>query len=333
MNIGTTTLTPPAPAIDPASGRAAAKGWALRAVVAGCLIGLLLAATLTTPAFATADNVLVILRSSSLIGLVACGVTLITLSGNFFTLSSGAIAAISGVLFVDLMNGGHGLAISMIATLAVGALLSVLQAIPIALGANPIVTTLAGGLLIISAAEWTTVGRPQALVGSAGQFLGSGRPLGIPVQVFAFVVVAALLSWFVSKTRLGRQILLYGSNRRAAVAVGVRPGIICAVTFGVAGLAAAFVGMLMILQNRINDVTGFGSFDLEILAAIVIGGTAMEGGRGAPWRTLVGAILIAALQNWLVIRGYSAGVQQLLSGVLIVLGVAVITLATRRRSR
>ncbi|MGR3376569.1 ABC transporter permease [Salipiger abyssi] len=283
------------------------------------------------PAFLSPENGLAILRAAAMSGIVAMGATFITLSGRFFSLALGQTAMFAGVLMAVLMAQGlpFGLAIALmlVAVTALGAL----QGAIISMGANPIITTLGAGALLAGLAGLATGGRNIAIESAAVEWIGNGRILGVPTQTWAFLVSVAVAWWVINKTRFGRETILVGANRATAGASGLKVSRVTILVFIIASLAAALMGVFEAAQFSKARVMGFGAVDFDVIAAVLIGGTAIQGGKGSPFRTALGAVFIATIQNYMLLLAWSSGTRTLITGGFIVLIVAGFHIAGRRK--
>ncbi|WP_335947095.1 ABC transporter permease [Salipiger bermudensis] len=300
-------------------------------LIAGAVVALVALGGWFNPAFLTPENGLAILRAAAMSGIVAMGATFITISGRFFSLALGQTAMFAGVFMAVLMAQGlpFGLAVAvmLLAVVAIGAV----QGAIISMGANPIITTLGAGALLAGLAGLTTGGRNIAIESSVVEWIGNGRILGVPTQTWAFLVSVAVAWWVINKTRFGRETILIGANRATAGASGLSVSRITILVFIIASLAAAMMGVFEAAQFSKARVAGFGAVDFDVIAAVLIGGTAIQGGKGSPFRAALGAVFIATLQNYMLLLAWSSGVRTLITGAFIVLIVAGFHIAGRRK--
>lgn len=300
------------------------------AVVVSLAVIVLLLGAITTPAFMTADNTLNILRAASVIGIAALGMTFITMSGNFFSMSVGQTAALTAILFAMLMNVGVGWVVALFAVLAVAATIGALQGIVVAAGANPIITTLGTGAALFGVASVITDQQEVQIENNTALFFGAGRPLGIPTQTWAFVLLAIACTIVLLRTRLGRRVTLSGANRRAAEASGLNVKLATLHAFVISGAAAGLAGVFAAAQSSRGIVNQFPDFNTEVIAAVLVGGTLVQGGKGSIWQTFLGAVFIALVANLLALRGYSFGVRMTVEGLAVVAAVSMYALVRRR---
>ena len=302
-------------------------------ITTAALLLLVLGGGLTTPDFLTGDNLLNIVQVASLTGIIALGTTFLTLSGNFFSLSLEQTGALCSVAFAAAIGGGWSWQLALPLTLLIGCATGLVQGLFVAAGANPIIVTIAAGAAIYGIASVSTGSHAQLIRGNSVQFLGSGQPLGIPITTWTFVVMAVIAQVVLVKTRFGRSTMLVGANRAAARSVGLPIGRTSCWAFVIAGACAALAGIFVAAQSNRGLVSNLEGANLDVVAAVLVGGTSIQGGDGSMLRTALGATFIALLQNLLVLRGYSAGPRQLIEGLAVVIGVSVFWIAKGGRRR
>jgi simple sugar transport system permease protein/ribose transport system permease protein len=288
----------------------------------GALVALVACAAITTPAFLDPGNVLAVLRSAAIVGIAALGMTFVTVSGNFFSLSVEQTAALSAVTFALLISGGFGWPLAIVGTLTVAVLLGLAQGGVVSLGLNPIITTLGFGAGIAGFTSILTDNKLVRLGSDEAEWIGRARPFEVPTQVWAFLA-AIILTWVVlRRLRIGRIIVLAGANPAAARASGIMLAQARLLAFTLASLTAGVVGIFTAAQIGQGNVIQFEGFNIDVIAAVLVGGTAVQGGDGSAKRTAFGAIFIASLTNFMLINNFSYGIR------ITVLGAAVVVAAT-----
>lgn len=301
-------------------------------IVALAVLALLVLGWVTTPAFTTTRNFLNIVRSASIIGMIAVTMTFITIGGSFFSLSVAQTAALCSIGFAATLSWGWPWPLAMVAILAIGAAIGLLQGVGVAAGGNPIVVTLAFGAVLFGLGAVLSGNKTVRTGTDAVEWFGTGRPFGIPNQTYAFVLLAIVAAVVLTKTRFGRSVTLVGANRHAALASGISPARIAVAVFVISAVGAALAGMFTSAQFGQGRLDQFDGSDIDAIAAILVGGAAIQGGDGSMLRTALGAVFIAGLENLMVLRGYSFGVRVLWVGVAILAGVSLFTVL-RSRSR
>ncbi|WP_040593528.1 ABC transporter permease, partial [Mesorhizobium metallidurans] len=199
---------------------------------------------------------------------------------------------------------------------AVAIILGLVQGYLVSRGLNPIVTTLAFGSALFGSVVMLADNRTITLSPNPIAWLGGGTTFGIPNQAIIFVVLLVLGSLFLSRTKLGRQMVLTGANPKAANLIGVPTRRIVMIAFVAAALTAALVGILVVGQVSQAKSDMFRGLTIDVVAAILVGGIAIQGGEGQLWRAGFGAIVLTMLGNIMLLLGIDAGVRDLLKGLL-----------------
>jgi ribose/xylose/arabinose/galactoside ABC-type transport system permease subunit len=305
----------------PPHGRAGLLMTALRTLFLIALFGIALA----SPGFLSAANLLALMTTASFMGCVAVGMTLITLSGNVISFSLGATVSATTLVFVGALLS-WGVLPAVILSLFFGLLVAAAQGLVIGwFGANPIVVSIAAFALLIGIAPWTTDGNSLFIPAGSGQEALRGKLFGIPIEFLLFIVVAILGQSLLSFTTFGRNLLMVGSSRRAAEAAGIRVWRTIAGAYLWAGLFAAVPGILLAARYSKGNMDYGTTFDYDAITAVIVGGTAIEGGRGSVIRTMIGVLIIETARVILLLNGFRQEWQYLISGVIIL---AVILLQT-----
>lgn len=281
-----------------------------------------------TAKFFTARNLGNILRQQSEYGLLAVGMTFVILSGGI-DLSVGSLLAFSSVVSASMIdkNPGAGPAHALFvvaAGLAAATILGVGNGAMVVWGRlQPFIATLAMMSIARGLAFLWTGGRGIDLIGDEPkvfEFLGSDLgPIPVPALLFIASVVISIL--VLHRTRLGRFIYAIGSNESAARLSGVPVGKIKVLVYTICGFLCGLAAMTYTARNyagRPDDGLGF---ELDAIAAVVIGGTNLNGGRGGVAGTLIGALIIGVLNNVLGIRGVDPNLQRVLKGAIIIAAV------------
>jgi ribose/xylose/arabinose/galactoside ABC-type transport system permease subunit len=282
----------------------------------------------TTTGFLTVSNGKAILTAASFVGIIAVGLTVIILSGNLFSLALGQTAAISAMVFLYSLR--FGLAAAIILTLLLGLAIGSVQGFAVgAWGANPIIITIGAAGLMEGMAVWLSNG--QSIIPPSGETSWEQPVLGLPAPVYVFIVVTIILAVVMRRTRFGRQIYMLGENRVAARAAALPITLLTVGAFGIASLYTAGSGILIGATSANASLLLTGSYTYDAIAAALVGGNAVTGGRGSIARTALGAIFIATISDMLLLRGYSTGGQILVRGIIVV--VVVVLTNLRERSR
>lgn len=289
------------------------------------------ALAVTTERYISWENGRAILSAATGIGIVAIGASYITIVGSIGSLATSQSVSLLAMIFIATQL--WGLPVAILVAVVVGALLGALQGFVIgAWSANPIVLTVAVSFALVGISTWLTGGRIVAPTGEGFDLLNA-TPLGIPVAIYVLVVIGVLNELIMRFTTIGRQVPLVGENVRAARAAGLpvtRVTVFAWTMFGVmSGVGAAFLGAF----NRQANISLAGNLTFDVIAAVLVGGSAIAGGRGSALGALVGAVAISAITNLLLLRGFDTGAQLLVKGLLVVLIVVVLQLRNREAVR
>jgi ribose/xylose/arabinose/galactoside ABC-type transport system permease subunit len=301
------------------------RGRALVGIRVAAVLTLVIVAV-TTPGFLTAVSLFSLMNTMSFIGCVAVGMTFITLSGNLLSFALSATLSTSAIIFISALP--LGLVGAMIAALAFGAVLTGAQGWVIGyFPANPIIVSMAALALITGGATLITQGQGVYPQGAAADVL-KGRLFGtIPMPVAALLVTTILAQIVLTFTRFGRNLYMVGSNWRAALAAGLEPSRVVVGAYVAAGLCTALAGILMSARYSSGDMELGLGYDYSAISAVLVGGTAIQGGAGSAVRSLVGAFIIAVCQALLLLHGFSTQVQYLTIGIIVLLVIMLQTLA------
>lgn len=279
--------------------------------------------TMANPYFMSWNNWLNLLRQSSINGILAIGVTFVILTKGI-DLSVGSVMAISGMIAASLVttSNEHFVLLAILAGLSVGSVLGLVNGVVVArIGVPSFVMTLG----MLSMARGLTLifsdGRPISNLSQPFRWIGGGNVLGIPVPVVILFAVFAI-GWVVLKyTTFGRYVYAVGGNERAARTSGVSTRIVIASTYVISGFLAALAGLVLTSRTTAALPQAGIGYELDAIAAVVIGGTSLAGGRGSLVGTLFGALIIGTINNGMDLMGVSSYYQQLLKGAIIVVAV------------
>lgn len=283
------------------------------------------------PDFATSSNISTLLASFALTGIAAAGAALVTIGGNYFLLSTSAVGAVSTLLFAQA--SAWGVAPAILAALVGGLALGCAQGYFVACrGTDPIITTVAAASIIAGIGQVVAGGQVVAVEADV-DVLATGTLGGVvPVTTIVFLVLAAALEWGVRRTRTGRELRLVGSNREAARTAGLRVPRTLLLSYVGAGAAAAIAGALYAAQGGQGSMQFDPQFTFDVIAAIVVGGIAVGGGKGHVSDAAFGALFIALISNVLLVQGFDLDMQLLVQGAVVLI-VIMLAAAAGRRAR
>lgn len=270
---------------------------------------------LSTPELFSIYSLAAILDAASLVGLVAIGMTFITISGNIFSVALGATMATAGIAFMTMTS--YGLSVAFLGALLLGVAVNAVQGWLIgAFRANAIVVSIAAFSLL--------TGIVTQLTGGAGIFPAPGVDLTplrahvgpVNVAMIAFPIGIMIAQFILLRTSFGLSLALVGANRAAADAAGIRSGAVVTGAYALAGAFCAVAGILAASRfDTVSLETGAG-YDYDAIAIVMLGGISMRGGNGSALRTLFGALILAAFSTILMLKGLGQGEQRVLIGAL-----------------
>lgn len=301
----------------------------------GTLIGLLaLSAVLwaLTPHFLTVSNVLNIAQQTSINAVVAVGMTYVILSGGI-DLSVGSIVAVAGVVLGTLLQEGQPMPVAVAGAIATGLIVGAANGVLIGWGGlPPFIVTLGMMSVARGAALVFTEGRPVSGFDEGFRTLATGSLGIVPAPVVIMLLVYAAAHFVLTRTTFGRYVYAIGGNEEATRLSGVDVRLHKALIYGVSGVTSAIAAIILTARlNSAQPIAGM-MYELDAIAATVIGGTSLMGGSGSLGGTLVGALIMGVLRNGLNLLGVSSFLQQIVIGAVIVGAVLVDTVLKRHRA-
>jgi sugar transport system permease protein len=296
--------------------------------------------------FLTADNLLNILRHSSMYGIIAFGMTMVIISGEI-DLSVGSMVAFSGSLTAVIIQwavGGEGQSAeqayvavigAMIASMLVGFFIGALTGVMrVKFSVPTFITTLAWMTVLSGVAYLITNGFPISPFPSWYSNLGSGYVLGrVPIPAIAFVGVFAAVHFVMQYTTFGRSVYAIGGNAEAARLSGISVNRVKILVMGIVGFLAALAGILWSAQIQSGSPTTGTGLELDVISAVIIGGTSLLGGSGTVWGTLIGVIFLGVLGNGMTLLNVDEYWQRVVRGALILAAVLINQAQTRGSRR
>ncbi len=287
------------------------------------LLVLVITVSVMNPNFLSPSNLLNLLRQVSANGFIAFGMTFVILTGGI-DLSVGSTLALSSAFSASLIANQVNPAIAVFVGLLSGSLLGAINGVLISKGKMaPFIATLATMTIYRGSTLVFTNGNPITGLGNSFffSFIGRGYLFGIPFPVVLMFLVFVLLYILLHKTAFGRKTYAIGGNEKAAFIAGVKIDRIKVLIYALSGLMASISGM--IITSRLNSAqpNAGQAYEMDAIAAVVLGGTSLSGGRGRIFGTLIGALIIGTLNNGLNLLGVSSFYQQIVKGIVIVIAV------------
>jgi len=307
--------------------------------------------SVTTPNFLDIETLVIVTKHVAIYAILGIGMTFVILTAGI-DLSVGSIVGVAGMVAGALLtNGIHfawfGFTIfpsaieSMLIALAVGTAIGLINGLLITqLGVAPFIATLGtlyiargGALLISDGRTFPNLVGSADLANTGFPLLGAGTFLGIPLSVYAMAIFAIVAAYVAARTPFGRHVYAVGGNERAAALSGVRVRLVKIVAYMISGFCAAFSGLIIASELVASHPAAGETFELNAIAAAVLGGTSLAGGRGTIWGTIIGAFVIGVLSDGLVMLGVSSFWQMVVKGLVIIAAVVLDQMQERMHQR
>jgi ribose transport system permease protein len=294
------------------------------------LIILFVALAIASPHFLTQTNLSSVVRQTAVINIMSLGMTIIIIAGGI-DLSVGAILAMSGVLGAMAMERGMPIPVGILIGILGGLFWGFVNGfLTTRLRIAPFIVTLGTLGIIRGLTLIITNGLPVHGVPQGFSFLGEGNLLGVPFVLWVLVVCAVLTHVILEHTRLGRYAYAIGSNTDAAIYAGVPVGFDTTTVYALGGMLTGLAGMIEASRLMTGQPAAGNGYELQAIAAVVIGGGSLHGGEGSVIGTLIGAFIMGLLSNGSDLLGVSPYLQQAIIGAVIILAVTVDELRKRR---
>ncbi|CAH1527388.1 MULTISPECIES: ribose ABC transporter permease [Vibrio] len=303
------------------------KEWLIEQKSLIALIFLIVVVSFLNPNFFTVDNILNILRQTSVNAIIAVGMTLVILTAGI-DLSVGSVLALCGAFAASMIALEVPVLIAVPTALFAGAVLGAISGIIIAKGkVQAFIATLVTMTLLRGVTMVYTDGRPISTgftdTADAFAWFGTGYALGIPVPVWLMVIVFAAAWYLLNHTRFGRYVYALGGNESATRLSGINVDRVKIGVYAICGMLAALAGIIVTSRLSSAQPTAGMGYELDAIAAVVLGGTSLMGGKGRIMGTLIGALIIGFLNNALNLLDVSSYYQMIAKAVVILLAVLV----------
>lgn len=292
----------------------------------GTLIGLIMLCvvlSVLSPYFLNVSNLLNVAQQTAINAIIAVGMTFVIITAGI-DLSVGSILAFSGVVMASVLKTGLPFPLGILAGLAVGTLCGMTNGLLITIGKlPPFISTLGMMSVARGAALMYTRGRPISGFSDNFRFIANGEILKIPMPVIVMLVIYLMAHFLLTKTKFGRYTYAIGGNEEAALLSGVNVKFHKTAVYSFCGLLSGLAAVVLTARlNSAQPIAGI-MYELDAIAAAVIGGTSLMGGEGTVLGTLIGALIMGVLRNGLNLLGVSSFIQQIVIGSVII--IAVIT--------
>lgn len=288
------------------------------------LVVTLIVAALTTPGFFSFENLRGIFINTSVIGIAAVGMTAVTLSGNFVSLAVTQQTMLSALVFLAVLSAGLPTPVAILVTIVALIAVGLFQGAFVSAGLNPMITTLAAGAVIFGGATLVTGGVVVSAPAADFRWIALSSPLGLPLPIYVFIVFTILVTLVIDRSVLGRTTLLVGANRQTARLSGLSFSRATLAAFALMGIGTALSGMVVAAQTGQITTEDLPTLTSDVIAAVLVGGTAIQGGFGSPLRSALGALMIAIFTNIMVLHDFAHGWRMAAVGLLVVVMISLL---------
>jgi ribose transport system permease protein len=321
--------------IEASMSRTMGSWWRVAAPLVGLAVVVAVFFAIPPHLGVTPDQARTVAVHAVIVGIAALGATIV-IAGAGLDLSVGSVIALSGVVAAILLRDGHGLWLAIPAAIGVGMLCGAYNGLLVAgLRLPPFIATLGTLGFFRGVAKWISGSRAISAPTNGLETLATPCPpaawMLVAPGVWILLALAAAAAFFVHRTVPGRHLLAVGGNEAAAKRCGIAVGRVRFLSYGIAGTLAGTAGLLQFARLRSGDPTVAIGLELDVIAAVVIGGASLTGGSASVLGTLVGALMIAYLRNRCAVLGWPNHVQEMIVGHIVILAVAIDLWRRRRR--
>ena len=303
------------------------KAWLMEQKSLIALLVLIAIGSSLSPNFFTLNNLFNILQQTSVNAIMAVGMTLVILTSGI-DLSVGSLLALTGAVAASMVGADVNAFVAVAGALALGAAIGACTGVIVAKGkVQAFIATLVMMLLLRGVTRVYTDGSPinTGFSDNADLFgwFGIGRPFGVPTPIWLMIIVFAAAWYLLHHTRLGRYIYALGGNEAATRLSGINVDRIKIIVYALCGLLAALASVIEVARLSSAQPMAGNGYELDAIAAVVLGGTSLAGGKGRIVGTLIGALILGFLNNGLNLLGISSNYQMIVKAVVILLAVLV----------
>ncbi|MGA1400012.1 MAG: ABC transporter permease [Phycisphaerales bacterium] len=321
--------------IETSATSAAGSWWRVAAPLAGLAIVVLVFFAIPPHLGVTADQARTVAVHAVIVGVAALGATIV-IAGAGLDLSVGSVIALAGVVAAILLRDGHALWIAIAAAIGVGLVCGAYNGLLVAgLRLPAFIATLGTLGFFRGVAKWISGSRAISAPTHGLETLATPRPpfawMLVAPGVWILLALATATAFFVHRSVPGRHLLAVGGNEAAARRCGIPVGRVRFLSYALAGTLAGVAGLLQFARLRSGDPTVAIGLELDVIAAVVIGGASLSGGSASVLGTLAGAVMIAYLRNRCAVLGWPNHVQEMIVGHIVILAVAIDLWRRRRR--
>ena len=303
-------------------------------VTVGIMLFIFIILSLISPKFLQLTNIYNVGRQIAVVVITGSAVTLLMISGNI-DLSVGSVMGLAGVVYAQLAVMKFPLSVSLLLTLAVGAICGLVNGFNVTkLRVTPVIATL-GVMYVARGMAYILCNGRTVNLGLPRDFnkLGTSWLLGLPTIVVFMIIIVAIFIFVERKTLLGKYSFAIGGNRTAATLSGINSDLIVQSLYALSGMLAAFSGVLMGSRLGVGDPAVGTGFEFDVIVAVVLCGTSLSGGEGSVFGMIIGALIVGFLRNGLNLMGVYTFYQSVLMGVVLVAAVVLDGVFKRRLSQ
>jgi ribose/xylose/arabinose/galactoside ABC-type transport system permease subunit len=292
----------------------------------------------TSRFFLTWDNFSNMLLSIALLGITAAGMTIVIICGGV-DLSIGSNIALTGVIVGSILHGGSSQGVAILAGFGIGLLIGLLNGVSVSVfNITPLIATLASMIIVKGVAFLYSGGISFGIYGTVPQFpdfgfWGRGNIIGIPTPVVLLFIVMVITFFVLWKTVFGRELYAVGGNEEAARVSGINSTRLKAITYIISGLTGAFAGIILASRLTAGVPTAGTGYEMNAVAAVVLGGASLNGGRGKVENTLLAVLVLGVLSNGFVLLGFSTFLQDVARGIILLLSVGLDEARNKRSTK
>ena len=288
------------------------------------LIGLVVMFAVLNKVFLTADNFESIGRQTAMVSIIAFGATFVITTGNI-DLSVGALVGLVGVVAAMCMRAGFGIPLSSVMGILTGVGFGFVNGLLVAKAKIPAFLVTLGTMGIARGLALTVTNTKAVIIMNEDftQIWGAGSVGGFPTSIIWTAVLFAFAIWLYHYTTFGNYVKAVGGNKTAAVYSGVKVEKVTIWVFVIAGFMAAIAGLLMAARLKSGRPEVGDGMELDAVAAVILGGTALSGGRGKMVNTLIGSLIMGVIVNGLIIMGVQTNIQEIIKGIIIIAAVSL----------
>lgn len=300
--------------------------------VLGLIVVLMVIFSLSTEKFMSVSNLSNLLLQLSGVAISAIGMTMVIITGGI-DVSVGSILGMASVVAGKLLMAGSSVIVVILSAIATGFGIGILNGIIISYGNVPPIIVTLGMMSMMRALMYQVLGgRWVSGIPPDIRIIGLGKWLGIPLSMWITAVLIILFSYFLSSRPTGRAIYAIGNNPEAARVSGVNLARTTLIVYSLTGLLVGFAGLIYVARTGIVQTNTGSGFELEVIAAVMLGGTSVFGGKGTVIGSLLGAVLVGIIKNGMVLMNVPALSEGLVIGVLILISVMIDLIRSRGES-